>query len=187
MSLCKNDMQIQQVFHIKKKDQKSCWKSLYCECLPAGNIPVQTLVLWAISIHLALSLRVTTYQSCYMSTVYRQSNQVATVVDLITIFHKMPLNAFGWASLGSITGSGRSPVEGNGNPLQYSCLENSMDRGAWWATVFRVAKSQTDTFTGLHSEKNFFFFFHLKDYTVNHTHCSQRMVEESRRPRNLFS
>ena len=37
--------------------------------------------------------------------------------------------------LGSIPGSGRSPGEGNGNPLLYSCLENSMDRGAWWATV----------------------------------------------------
>ena len=35
---------------------------------------------------------------------------------------------------GSITGRGRSPGEGNSNPLQYSCLENSMDRGAWWAT-----------------------------------------------------
>ena len=43
----------------------------------------------------------------------------------------------------SIPGSGRSPAEGNGNPLQYACLENSMDRGAWWATVQRVAKSQT--------------------------------------------
>ena len=42
--------------------------------------------------------------------------------------------------LGSIPGSGRSPGEGNGNPLQYSCLENSMDRGAWWATVHGVAK-----------------------------------------------
>ena len=37
--------------------------------------------------------------------------------------------------------SGRSPGEGNGNPLQFSFLENSMDRGAWWATVHRVAKS----------------------------------------------
>ena len=37
--------------------------------------------------------------------------------------------------LGSIPGSGSSPGEGNRNPLQYSCLENSMDRGAWWATV----------------------------------------------------
>ena len=37
--------------------------------------------------------------------------------------------------LGSISGSGRSPGERNGNPLQYSCLENPMDRGAWWATV----------------------------------------------------
>ena len=36
---------------------------------------------------------------------------------------------------GSIPGSGKSPEVGNGNPLQYSCLENSMDRGAWWATV----------------------------------------------------
>ena len=45
--------------------------------------------------------------------------------------------------LGLIPGSGRSPGEGNGNPLQYSCLENSMDRGAWWATVYAVAKSQT--------------------------------------------
>ena len=40
-------------------------------------------------------------------------------------------------------GSGRSPGEGNGNPLQYSCLENSMDGGAWWATVHGVAKNQT--------------------------------------------
>ena len=45
--------------------------------------------------------------------------------------------------LGSIPGSGRSPGEGNGSPLQYSCLENPMDRGAWWATVHRVAKSWT--------------------------------------------
>ena len=42
-----------------------------------------------------------------------------------------------------IPGSGRSPGEGNGNPLQYPRLENPMDRGAWWATVHGVAKSQT--------------------------------------------
>ena len=45
--------------------------------------------------------------------------------------------------LGLIPGSGRSPGEGNGNPLQYSCLENPMDGGAWWATVHRVTKSRT--------------------------------------------
>jgi len=46
--------------------------------------------------------------------------------------------------LGSIPGLGRSPGEGNGNPLQYSCLENPMDRGAWQATVYGVTK-KSDT------------------------------------------
>ena len=44
---------------------------------------------------------------------------------------------------GLIPGLGRSPREGHGNPLQYSCLENPKDRGAWWATVHIVAKTQT--------------------------------------------
>ena len=52
-------------------------------------------------------------------------------------------NAEDTGDQGSIPGSGRSPRELNGNPLQYSCLENSMDRGAWWATVHRVSKSRT--------------------------------------------
>ena len=44
---------------------------------------------------------------------------------------------------GSILGLGRSSGEGNGNPLQYSCLGNPMDRGAWWVTVHGATKSQT--------------------------------------------
>ena len=48
---------------------------------------------------------------------------------------------------GSIPGWGRSPGEGNGNPLQYSNLENSMDRGTWWATVHEFAKSWTQRTT----------------------------------------
>ena len=52
-------------------------------------------------------------------------------------------SASNMGDLGLIPGSGRSPGEGNGNPLQYFCLENPMDRGAWWATVHRVAKSRT--------------------------------------------
>ena len=51
-----------------------------------------------------------------------------------------PANA---GDTGSIPGLGRSPGEGNGNPLQYSCLENPMDRGAWWAPVNRVAELDT--------------------------------------------
>ena len=45
--------------------------------------------------------------------------------------------------LGLIPGSGRSPREGNGNPVQYSCLENCMDRGAWWTTVHEVKELDT--------------------------------------------
>ena len=51
-----------------------------------------------------------------------------------------PTNA---GDVGLIPGLGRSPGGGNGNPLQYSCLGNRLDSGAWWATVHRVAKSQT--------------------------------------------
>ena len=47
--------------------------------------------------------------------------------------------------LGSIPGLGRSPGEGNGNPFQHSCLENLMDKGAWWATVHGVAKESDMT------------------------------------------
>ena len=62
---------------------------------------------------------------------------------------------------GSIFGSGRSPGEGHGNPLQNSCLEDPMDRGAWWATVHRVAKSWT-RLKRLHT--------HTHKHTHTHTH-----------------
>ena len=52
-------------------------------------------------------------------------------------------SAYNAGDLGSIPGWGRSPGEGNGNPLQYSCPENPMDRGAWQATVHQVAQSRT--------------------------------------------
>ena len=54
-----------------------------------------------------------------------------------------PANAGDVRDAVSIPGSGRSPGIGNGNPLQYSCLENLMDRGALWAAVHEVEKSQT--------------------------------------------
>jgi len=55
----------------------------------------------------------------------------------------LPVNAGDGRDAGLIPGSGRSPGGGLGNPLQYSCQEDSMDRGAWWAIVHRVTKSQT--------------------------------------------
>ena len=55
----------------------------------------------------------------------------------------LPANPRDIRDTGLTPGSGRFPGVGNGNPLQYSCLENSKDRGAWWATVHGVAKSRT--------------------------------------------
>ena len=63
---------------------------------------------------------------------------------------------------GWIPGSGRCPREGNDNPLQYSCLENPMDGGAWWATVHRVAKTRA----------------RLRDFTFTFSLISKTKIEE---------
>ena len=63
--------------------------------------------------------------------------QVALVIKIL------PANTEDTGDTDSIPGSGRSPEGGHGNPLQYYCLENPMDRGTWWATVHGVTKSQT--------------------------------------------
>ena len=56
-----------------------------------------------------------------------------------------PANSGNVTDTDSIHGSGRSPGEGNGSPFQYSCLENPMDRGAWWATVHGMAEESDTT------------------------------------------
>ena len=63
--------------------------------------------------------------------------------QVVLVAKNLPANAGDIRDLSSIVGSGRSPGGGHGNPLQCSCLENNMDRGAWRAIVHRVAKSQT--------------------------------------------
>ena len=55
----------------------------------------------------------------------------------------LPANARAPGNMGSTPGLGRCPGGGNGNPLQYSCLGNPIDGGAWWATVHEVAQSRT--------------------------------------------
>ena len=62
---------------------------------------------------------------------------------MVLVVKNPPANARDIRDEGLIPGSGRFPGGGQGNPLQYSCLENPMDRGAWWPTIHRVAKSWT--------------------------------------------
>ena len=79
---------------------------------------------------------------------------------------EVKVSACNAGDLGSIPGWGRSPGEVNGNPLQYSCLENPMDEGAWWATVHWVAKSRTRL-----SDFTFTFHFHALEKEMA-THSS---------------
>ena len=72
------------------------------------------------------------------------SSLVAQLVKNLPAMRRPPAMLETWAL---IPGLGRSPGEGNGNPLQYSCLKNSMDRGAWWATVHEVTRVRHDLAT----------------------------------------
>ena len=72
----------------------------------------------------------------------------------------LPANAGGARGVGSIPGLGRSPGKGNGNLLQDSCLENTMDRGTWWATVHGIAKNWAWLSTHTHYFQS---FLHLND------------------------
>ena len=85
--------------------------------------------------------RMIAYQSAWHIIIsclfYYWASQVVLVVT------NPPINAGNIRDTGSIPGSGRSPGGGHGNPLQYSFLDNPKDRGAWWAPVYRVARSWT--------------------------------------------
>ena len=83
--------------------------------------------------------------------------QGARVSQVVLVVKNMPANAEDIGDVGSIPGPGRSLGEGNGYPLQYSCLENPMDRGAWRATVHGITKSQT----------------RLKELSTAHTHMDR--------------
>ena len=68
---------------------------------------------------------------------------MAMTFQMMLVVKNLPANAGGIRYSGSIPGSGRSPGGGIGNPLQYSCLENPMGRGAWWAMAHRVTEPDT--------------------------------------------
>ena len=88
----------------------------------------------------ANDLAVQTPQQFYSKNVdipIKKASQVALEVN------HLPANAEERRDLGLITGWGRAPGGGHGNPLQYSCLENLMEREVWWAIVHGIAKSQT--------------------------------------------
>ena len=71
------------------------------------------------------------------------SDPISRASQVVLVIKNQSANAGDASDADSIPGSGRFPGGGHGNPLQYSCLENPLDRGAWWATVYRVTKGWT--------------------------------------------
>ena len=118
-------------------------------------------------------------QKKHPTTVHRARSQILSACGITGLPRglsgkELPANAGVTGDVGSIPGSGRFPGGGNGNLLQYSCLENPMDRGAWWAVVHRVAKSQTQlsmhACTALLSTMYLYLMFPRDPSPVQRTH-----------------
>ena len=81
----------------------------------------------------------------------------------------------------------RSPREGNGNPLQYSCLENSMDRGAWWATVHGVTQTQTRLSTHTHTLHTHMKIHKIHNLPLNHVGVGAPTLHIVENPHRIYS
>ena len=115
--------------YVSSKCLKWCWFEYYLN-LALINECLSKIRIWA------------NFILCFIGDVCFSGESI-----LYTLY--LPANEGDVGHVGSIPGLGSSPGEGNGNPLQYSCLENSMGRGAWWATVHGVTKSRTRLSTAL--------------------------------------
>ena len=84
-----------------------------------------------------------TYQFTHRINETKDNHMIISIDGLLLVVKNLPANAGDVTDAGSVPGSERPLGGGHGNPLQYSCLENPMGRGAWCGTIHRVAKSQT--------------------------------------------
>ena len=113
-----------------------------------------------------------------LSTLYQGASQVALLVT------NLPADVTDVRDTGSIPGSGRPAGGGKHNSLQYSCLENPTDRGAWWATVHRVTKSQTwlkRLSTHIHAPGTYY----MPDFKLGSSYVSR--LNSRRNPRSVVS
>ena len=126
-----------------------------CPTQPYTNLPTCTYPLVSVDVLILIFVRVNylvgqTTNSVFSITAYRRPkgtfcpNQYChALYSTSTVVKNLPANSGDARVVGSVPGSGRSPGVGSGNPLHYSCLENSMDREVWRATVHRITNSQT--------------------------------------------
>ena len=110
---------------------------------------------------------------------YLLSQKAESLLEVFTFFNLLihQMNVFEYLYLYVLCG------EGNGNPLQYSCLENPMDRGAWWAAVYGIAKGRTQR-----SDFTFTFHFHaLEKEMATHSSVLAWRISETGEPGGLPS
>ena len=105
-----------------------------------------------LSVCLSIFLSIHCLPSTRLSIIYLSTQHIANYLagfihirasQVMSVVKNLPASAGGVKDTGLILGWESSPGGGHGNPLQYSCLENSVDRGVWWATVYRVVNSWT--------------------------------------------
>ena len=129
-----------------------------CETAACGSEGISMLPLWR-----SANLKLWTQKSaneteCLEKITWPSASSLQMITNYLLSYwacgsavKNLPANAGDLGDVALIPGSWRSPGEGNGNPLQYSCLRNPMDREAWWATVYEVTKSQTWVFEWLNN------------------------------------
>ena len=116
------------------------WISLQCAAVAWAQVRMFTRN----GLHCYCSSTSIDYYNCFLQSPLQSVLPVISVyLSLVLVVKNLPACAGDAEDAALTPGWGRSSEGGNGNPLQHSCLENPMDRGAWWATVHRVAKSQT--------------------------------------------
>ena len=124
----------------------------------------------------------------YSSVVIKLIDHICMGLFLGCLFHwsiclflsQYHVSACNMGDPGSIPGSGRSPGEGNGNPFQDSCLENPMDREAWWATVHGIAKSQTrlSDFTHFTHHTVLIYYAFVKEFEIKEHNASNFVLSQ---------
>ena len=136
---------------------------IFLHCLVNYSLLLYQFLSWQLSYLMLIGSSLQFLVHCYSDLTIIMFINSFSILGTSLVAQTVKASAYNAGDPGSIPGWGRSPGEGNGNPLQYSCLENPMDGGAWEATVHGVTKSRTrlSDFTFFHFQHFYYFLFEV--------------------------